>query len=368
MIVYADDTLKEEVKKIWKICFPDDSDNFTDFYFDTKYKNENTLVYVIDGIAVACLQMLPYNFTYYHHIIPTAYISGAATLPAFRKKGIMADLLTFAFHEMQRKNIPISVLIPQEPWLIAYYEQLGYAVTFEYGNQVLQSYTEDYDTFNDYKIIPLSSQNNNIDTAYHYYASYFSKQNFCIQKSRADFEAIITFYTLEEGEILTVCKENVICGLCFISQNNHSIIVKDLIVENQTSKSALLNYIIKTHPKNEIILRNPCEENEKCCHNGMLRIINPECMVDIFAKAHPEITFNFSLLDNQMTSNKGYYSIKNGKSMKTDVEFVQNKKLNDTWIDINLLSTLLTGYQIKTLSPEFHFFPSGHPFMSLMLE
>lgn len=367
MIVYADDTIKEEIKKIWEICFPDDSDNFTDFYFNTKYKNENTLVYIENGNAVACLQMLPYDFTYFNCLVPTAYISGAATLPAFRKKGIMTRLLTFAFYEMQRKNIPVSILIPQEPWLISYYEQLGYAITFEYCNKILQSNTN-YSTFNNYEIIPLSYENNNIDLAYHFYTSYFSKQNLCVQKSLADFEAIITFYTLEKGEILTVCKENIIYGLSFISQNDHSIIVKDMIATNQISKNTLLNYIVKNYPGKEIIIRTPCEENEKCCYNGMLRIINPEFMLEIFAKAHPEITFHFSLSDNQIVSNRGIYLIKNGKSIKTDVEFIQKKRVNNSSININLLSTLLTGYQIKNLNPEFHSFPSGHPYMSLMLE
>jgi len=367
MIVYADDILKVKVKKIWKICFPDDSENFTDFYFDTKYKNENTLVYLEDGKAVACLQMLPYHFTYYHHIVPTAYISGAATLPAFRKKGIMKRLLTFAFYEMQKRNIPISILIPQEPWLIAYYEQLGYSETFEYSNQVLQSYTG-YDTFNDYEIIPVCSENKNIDTAFHFYTAYFLKQNLCVQKNRADFDDIITFYTLEKGEIITVCKENVIYGLCFISQNNQSIIVKDMIVSNQTSKNALLNYIIKAYPKNDIIIRNPCVENGKCCNKGMLRIIDPDFMLHLLAKVHPEISFHFSLIDNQMISNSGYYVIKNGESIKTNLGSIPKLKTNVRIIDINLLSTLLTGYQIKNLSSEFHCFPFGHPYMSLMLE
>ena len=40
MIQIADDTTKQEVRAMWKICFGD-SDAYMDIYFNHKYRNEN---------------------------------------------------------------------------------------------------------------------------------------------------------------------------------------------------------------------------------------------------------------------------------------------------------------------------------------
>lgn len=366
MIVYADDVLKEEVKNIWKICFPDDSDDFVNFYFDTKYKNENTLVYLENGVPAACLQMLPYDLTYYNHRIPTAYISGAATLPNFRKKGIMKKLLVYAYHEMEKKNIPLSTLIPQEPWLIDFYENLGYETIFEYSDQILQSPTA-YDTSFGYEIISVSCANNNVEAVYNFYSAYLATQNLCIQKNLDDFKAIVTFYELEEGEIVLAYKEKVICGLCFVTQQNKTSIVKDFIFDSQLCKKTLLYHILKKYPNNEIIIRNPCEENTKCYSKGMLRVINPEFMLNLYAKTHPETTFSFSLSDNQMPANNSIYQLENGICKKPHT-ISKNNELNIDKIDINLLSRLLFGYKLSEVRADFHFFQSGHPYMSLLLD
>lgn len=50
--------MKREVMELWRVCF-DDTEEFIQFYFDKKYKDENALVYWDEqGAAVAALQTL----------------------------------------------------------------------------------------------------------------------------------------------------------------------------------------------------------------------------------------------------------------------------------------------------------------------
>ena len=93
MITYADNRLKDEVRNIWQISFPDDSDDFINFYFSKKYKNENTLVYLDNNKAVACFQMLAYDFTFsdigFH--LPTFQCRYSTLLPKQRNYDQITD-------------------------------------------------------------------------------------------------------------------------------------------------------------------------------------------------------------------------------------------------------------------------------------
>ena len=73
--------MKREVMELWRVCF-DDTEEFIQFYFDKKYKEENALVYWDEqGAAIAALQTLLYPMTFGVTQIVTGYISGACTHP-----------------------------------------------------------------------------------------------------------------------------------------------------------------------------------------------------------------------------------------------------------------------------------------------
>ncbi len=364
MIIYADNDLKEDVKHIWKTCFPDDTYDFTEFYFEKKYKNENTLVWMENGKAVACLQMLPYSFSFYGSLLPVAYISGAATLPEFQNQGIMKKLVAYAFYEMQKKQIPLTVLIPQEPWLIAFYERLGYSITFLFSESILQS-NQGYSSLNGYSINPINISS--AEKAFTYYSDYFSKQNLCIQKSKEDFDALITFYELENGHIIAAELQGEILALCFATPVNNTLIIKDLIADNKKAKEALLHHLTTQYPTYEIKIVGIYEKGTHPFTKGMARIIDPEKLLTIYTKAHTEIRTTFSLVDNNIKENSGFYRLINGKCIKKDME---NTPLPPHHFDlnINLLTNLLLGYKHEALHSSFSSFVWGNPYMSLMLE
>ena len=56
--------MKREVMELWRVCF-DDTEEFVQFYFDKKYKEENALVYWDEqGAAIAALQTPIYPMTF----------------------------------------------------------------------------------------------------------------------------------------------------------------------------------------------------------------------------------------------------------------------------------------------------------------
>ena len=180
MIQFANAHTAPLVRQMWKICF-EDTEEFMDIYFSKKYKEENTLIYFEGDEAVASLQMLPYTINFYGENIPFAYLAGLCTLPKYRQRGYMAQLIHEAHKIIEERNIPLSILIPAEDWLYGFYEKYGYEQVFEKDNILIPI----NDILNKYK-----------DTAeaYQVFDALFRDKDFCIQKSYSDFEAIVEEY------------------------------------------------------------------------------------------------------------------------------------------------------------------------------
>lgn len=179
MIQFADDTIKQEVWDMWKTCFGD-PDTYMELYFRHKYRNENTLLYMDEGRAVASLQMLPYRFTFCDVEIPVLYLSGLCTLPQARRKGYMRRLLRMSFTEATKREIPLMLLVPQEPWLLHYYDTVGFAQTFDAGSEPLPSLKKLTD-----------ASPGDLHAAYRKFDTLYRQRDMTLQKSFDDFSAIV---------------------------------------------------------------------------------------------------------------------------------------------------------------------------------
>lgn len=123
----------DEARALWHECFPSDPDVFLDLYFNEVYRPENTLLLRDEttGLNVAHIQCLPYKIYWHGMELSAGYISGACTLPEYRGRGLMRDLMNKAFDLMRSRGDVLSFLIPAEPWLYDFYRRkAGYETTF----------------------------------------------------------------------------------------------------------------------------------------------------------------------------------------------------------------------------------------------
>lgn len=184
MIKFADDSTASLVRQMWKVSFGD-TDEYLDILFKYKYSNENTLIYFEGDKAVASLQMLPYSITFYRATIPFAYLAGLCTLPEYRNRGYMTQLIHEAHKVIASRNIPLSILIPAEESLYDYYRRFNYEQTFEKDDEVIPLK----------KIIHTYTDK---DSAYSEFDSIFRYKDFCVQKSKIDFHAIVEDFLLDD--------------------------------------------------------------------------------------------------------------------------------------------------------------------------
>ncbi|GAB6011044.1 GNAT family N-acetyltransferase [Viscerimonas tarda] len=245
MIQLANNQTTPFVRQMWKTCFGD-SDEFMDIYFSRKYKHENTLIYFEEGVAVSSLQLLPYEMRFYGSIVPVAYISGACTLPGYRGKGYMKSLLMASYKLMQERRIPISLLVPAKEWLYGFYAKYGYEKVFDNGNKPinLQPFLSHY---------PAET-----GIAYDLFDRKYQQRDFCVLKTRADFEVIM------DDCKLSACS-----------------------------------------PKYDLA--------------GMARIIDAKSVLNFYAQENKKAKFTLRITD-YLTENEGFYAVENGKAEKLTIQ------------------------------------------------
>ncbi len=112
----------EFLKHTWKVCF-NDPDLFIDWNFKNNFDYADTIVAEVEGEPASNMQLMPHRIRLREMEYDINYISGVATLPKYRNRGLVRDMFAFAFPEMQRRNQPISILIP---FNYQFYEKFGY--------------------------------------------------------------------------------------------------------------------------------------------------------------------------------------------------------------------------------------------------
>ena len=358
MIAFANDNQKQDVMHIWEKSFPDDSPKFMDMYFQRKYKKENTLLYLAENKPVSCLQMLPYKMTFYNAICKTSYISGAATLPEYKNQGIMGKLLIDSFSEMKKRGDDFTTLIPQEPWLVNFYQKYGYTPCFEYN---LNSIQIDLSATN-YENTIVEINDINAKEGFLYYSEYCKKQNLFVLKSYEDFLIIWEDLQLADGRIFLCLQSDRVCGICFCCPNKEKIIVKDLIAHSENIEKQLIHAVAAKYPNKEVFIFKQTGDNYNSITLGMARILNVDNVLKAYADYYPHLEITLKVSDNQIAENNGVFQIKEGKC-------VRSKDNNyDLSVDIALLTQLIMGFQTDKLPLQYAVFPLQHPYMSLMLD
>ena len=129
MITWAKMKDQREVQKIWKTCFGDPND-YIHFFIKYHLPLERCLAYKKDGKIVSMLFLLPSRCFYQGKEYPVQYVYAAATLPAFRKQGLMERLLAYTREIAQHSQMLFTCLKPANEDLYRYYGKFGYCTAF----------------------------------------------------------------------------------------------------------------------------------------------------------------------------------------------------------------------------------------------
>lgn len=117
---------KAQLENIWKKCFFD-TDAGTEFVFENIYPDSRCYCCFADDVCCASLYLIGGEIQDEGGAFQRAhYLFGAATLPEYRKEGIMSSLIEYALKDSFKEGDRASVLLPANEGLYSYYGKLGY--------------------------------------------------------------------------------------------------------------------------------------------------------------------------------------------------------------------------------------------------
>lgn len=122
---------KDKSRQLYETSFPDDSEEFVDYYYNEKCKDNQILVMEDYDRVVSMIHLNPFTVSLYGQEAKVNYIVAVATDEEYRMQGYMRQLMEQVFHDMYEDEQPFAFLMPANP---DYYYSCG----FEYWESQIQ--------------------------------------------------------------------------------------------------------------------------------------------------------------------------------------------------------------------------------------
>jgi predicted acetyltransferase len=330
MVEFAKINQIEQVRNLWKTSFGE-TDEYLNFYFNTRYTNKYTLVYNLNNIAVSSAQFYPFDMTFYDEYIKTEYVLGVCTHLNNRNMGYAKSILLHGIENAKNNGVDVLTLIPQEDYLFKIYEKFGFTEMFDvtdvlFKNKYAKSinvheYTDSY-----------------FEELFDFYTIWYTSKSGRVIKNRDDFAFTLEDIFINGGKIYLYINNNTIAGFATISLQNNTI--KEILFYDDIVKVNLINGIFeKTGVKTLNVVFAGKYKDIKSKALGMSRVINPLNLLQIYAKNNSHAKFSFKLVDVLIKSNCHVYSVDNSK---ITVDTVDNY---DFSIDIKHFTHFILGYK-----------------------
>jgi predicted N-acetyltransferase YhbS len=196
VISYSKPAYMAKLKAIWRESFGD-SEKYLDLFFDRVYQDENTLVYLENARVVSALYMLPYHIRTVEGDSEIVYLYALATEKAYRGRGIMSQLIKKSHLVSRERNYALSVLIPANDDLFAYYGQFGYVACFDQV-KITRKYEEIRKSSSGQKRLQFVKANSCQIWEAYLHSSFYSPGSVVLTEAQSAF--YLEVLTLEGGE------------------------------------------------------------------------------------------------------------------------------------------------------------------------
>lgn len=125
MLIDSDEKYIPSLRKLWHDVFGDEYE-YIDLFFKKAYFQSECFAEVSDNKVISALYLLSAKIRCDGQVFNGRYLYAASTLPQFRGKGIMSELLEQANKFAQEKKLDFIALVPASDSLYNYYSKFGY--------------------------------------------------------------------------------------------------------------------------------------------------------------------------------------------------------------------------------------------------
>lgn len=298
-----------ETRHLWERSFADPR-AFIDLYFREKYRTDRNEVVQRDGRVVAALQKLPYPMTYGQHLLPASYISGACTDEAYRRRGLMGELLAQAHRNMYSENAAFSFLIPATPELFAYYAKFGYTPCFRFGWTTMEASTSDTDNALEAFSLKGELSEGLRKSYFSYLRAKMQERPLCVQHPLADLRAVSDDMRLAGDSLWEARRSDNLVGLAICRNEADATLIRECVYDDEAARDALIAAIASHYERTEVDVLDTTGLTGE--YFGMARVIHAEDMLIAYAALHPELSLTLCVTDELLTENNGCYHLEHG--------------------------------------------------------
>ncbi|MDK3208848.1 GNAT family N-acetyltransferase [Clostridioides difficile] len=354
-IRYAKEEEIESIKEIWSYCF-NDTESFMKYYFNDKYKSENTVVALDEGKIISSLQLNQYKLLLNSKVYNTSYVVGVSTLPEGRGAGYMNKVMKFTLNELYKKGQLVSILMPIDYRL---YRRFGYEHCYD---QI--EYTINTDDLKNFKSSGkmIKSNLSQIDDLIQIDRTFLNEVNGNVLKDEHYYENLFKEIQSEDG-FLYIHEGNEKDGYIVYFLQEDKMFVRELFYKNIDALKSMLKFIYNhntqckivtistpTIDKIRFILDNSKDSDIKIKPFMMGRVINVKKFIeDIDIENDINSSFNLLIEDKFIDENNGLFKI-SIQNKKVSVEQLDKKGAEkpqedfDIKLDINTLTQLSFSY------------------------
>lgn len=361
---------RETYSKLARYAFQTSKNTYENLEWPRKKRPMDQFYGAFDNdLMIAGCGIIPFEIKFRSIPFKMGGVDGVATKPEYRNRGIVREIFIKIFHDMNEKQIPISVLYP---FKIAFYEMLGYKNADE---QIFYHFEISDIKFKETNYYMKENERINEDIIQVYNKvienyDYIAKRAEIQWKRyyKENFKFICYNGDQPVGYVILFFPKKTTEWLQNFQYPEKTIFVIEAFWLNHTAKQTIINFLWTHRDQRKYIAGYfPVNENmidllttsrildRKIVGNSLLRIINVEA---VFKNLEYPLD-NFSILwhihDKFCPWNNGFFNL-TSKDETINVEFKESsEKSADIEVDISYLAQLLAGFRTVKELLEFGF-------------
>lgn len=206
---------KDEILKLYNSVFSGE-EAFAERFFYYVWSGANCLSVILNGKTVSCANIIPYTLESDVEHFSAGYVYAAMTLPEYRGKGLMSELLGRSFE----LGHDFSILIVQNDGLLNYYSRFGYLPL----GTVSETESEIHETDIEIRYAH--------ESEYGCLADIYKKETSALLHIKRDAEEFSRISRVYDLKFLVESKDKNIDSYCFGYKENKTFIASEIMGQN----------------------------------------------------------------------------------------------------------------------------------------
>lgn len=238
MIVRGSQRLKENIRELWRLSFPNEDKRYVDYYYKNIYNPEHSLVMIEDSRLTSVLTRIPHELMFNGRVLRASMISGIATHPGYRNRGYMTTMMNQCLDEVNHSEL-LTLIQTEKPQL---YEPFGFEML--YGKHITTLTRDELSRLTNEGCLMDPSEEEMLKL----YAKYTHHFNGYYIRDLSYFTAMKGEVAALGGKIFAYYEEGEIQGYAVMTPQGKEIVVEECLYLNVRALYKLLNLALQQRP------------------------------------------------------------------------------------------------------------------------